>query len=84
MEEVIMIKADEWKLLIATSDESEAHLLRNRLASEGIRCKLMADPSYPGYAHGGRTREIQVFVPVGEFEASQQVVEIGEMEDDIQ
>jgi hypothetical protein len=83
VEEVIMTKADEWKLLIATSDESEAHLLRNKLASEGIRCKLRADNTYPGYPHGGRTREIQVFVPAEEFEVSQQVVEIGDLEEDI-
>jgi hypothetical protein len=79
MEEVIMTKPTEWKLLIATSDESEAYLLKHRLVSEGIQCRVRAENTFPGVPHGGRTKEIQVYVPVTEFEASQLVIESTEL-----
>lgn len=79
-----MTKPGDWKLLIATSDESEAHLLRRRLVSEGIQCKVKEESDYPGVSHGGRAREIQLYVPVAEFEASQQVVESDELGEDDQ
>lgn len=73
--EVIMTKPTRWKLLVATSDETEAHLLKHRLSSEGIPCRIEAESTYPGVPHGGRSREVQVYVPVTEFETSQQVIE---------
>jgi hypothetical protein len=79
-----MTKTNEWKLLIATSDETEAHLLRNRLVSEGIQCRIQEESTYPGVSHGGRTREVQVYVPITEFEASQLVIENTELEEDDQ
>ena len=84
MEEVIMTKSVEWKLLIATSDEPEASLLKNKLESEGIHCRLQIRNDYPGVPHGGKTREIQVYVPVAEFEASQQIVEFDEIDENDQ
>lgn len=80
--EEIMTKASDWKLLIATSDASEAQLLRHRLISEGIQCKVEEENQYPGVSHGGRTREIRVYVQVTEFESSQQVIEGGELGED--
>ncbi len=71
----------EWKLLIATSDEPEAFLLKNRLESEGIPCRLQVQDGFPGVSHGGKTREIQVYVPVVEFEASQQALELQEADE---
>jgi hypothetical protein len=84
MGEVVMTETAKWKLLLATSDESEAHLLKNKLVSEGIRCRVQAEKAYPGVPHGGRTREIQVYVPVTEFEASQLVIESTELGEDDQ
>lgn len=77
-----MTKTIQWKLLIATSDESEAYLLKHRLESEGINCRVQSHSVYPGVPHGGRTREFQVFVPVTEFESSLHVMESGDMEED--
>lgn len=82
VEEVVMSKPAKWKLLIATSDESEAYLLKHRLVSEGIQCLVQAENTYPGVPHGGRTREIQVYVPITEFEASQLVIETTELGED--
>jgi hypothetical protein len=73
-----------WKLLLATSDEPEAFLLKNRLESEGITCRLQISDSYPGVSHGGRTREIQVYVPDSEFEVSQQAMEMQEADENDQ
>jgi hypothetical protein len=81
-EEVIMAETVKWKLLMATSDESEAYLLKNRLESEGILCRVQTSRIYPGNSHGGRTKEFKVFVPVAEFEASQQALEYSEMGED--
>ena len=71
----------EWKLLIATSDEPEAFLLKNRLESEGIPCRLKVQKGFPGISHGGKTMEVQVYVPAAEFEASQQAMELQETDE---
>jgi hypothetical protein len=78
-----MTKTIQWKLLVATSDESEAYLLKHRLESEGISCRLQTNNVYPGVPHGGRTKELHVFVPVTEFESSLHVMEQSEMEEDV-
>jgi len=77
-----MTKDIQWKMLIATSEESEAVLLKTRLESEGIRCRLQVRKNYPGISHGGKTREVEVYVPLEEFEASQQIVELGEIDEE--
>ncbi len=64
-----------WKLLVATSDESEANLVKGRLESEGIGCLLEVKNRLPGETRGGRGREFLVQVAVSEFEVSQQVLE---------
>jgi hypothetical protein len=76
-----MTKDVSWKLLIATSDEPEASLLKKRLESEGISCRLQVRNIYPEVSHGGKAREFQVYVPGAEFEASQQALEQGELEE---
>jgi len=82
MEEEVMTKTIKWKMLVATLDESEAYLLKHRLESEGIQCRVQTGNAYPGISHGGRARELQVYVPVTEFEASQQAIDFNDMEED--
>ena len=77
-----MTESGNWKLLIATPDEAEVYLLRSRLESEGISCRIEALSSYPDKSHAGRSREFRAYVPVGEFEASQQVLEEDEFDDE--
>ncbi len=76
------MKDIQWKMLMATSEESEAVLLKTRLESEGIRCRLQVRKSFPGIPHGGKTREVELYVPLEEFEASQQIVDLGEMDEE--
>lgn len=78
-EEDFMTEAGKWKLLMATPDEAEVYLLKSRLESEGISCRVEAQNRYPEKSHAGRSREFKAYVPVREFEASQQVME----EDDL-
>ena len=70
-----MAEKSEWKLLVSTSDESEAYLVKGRLESEGIGCRLEVKERLPGETVGGRDRKFLVHVPVGDFEASQQTLE---------
>lgn len=77
-----MEKSERWKLLLATSDESEAYLVKSRLEGEGIPCKIEAAQPYPGAEHGGRTKEVSVFVPLVDFEASLQVLEEKDLEEE--
>ena len=77
-----MTESGNWKLLIATPDEAEVYLLKSRLESEGISCRIEALSSYPDKSHAGRSREFRAYVPVGEFEASQQVLEEDEFDDE--
>jgi len=72
---------ENWKLLMSTSDESEANLTRSRLEAEGIQCKMQVVSSFPGEKqHGGR-RDIRIFVRLESFELSQQVLEENTEED---
>ncbi len=73
---------DNWKLLMSTSDESEANLTRSRLEAEGIQCKMQIISSFPGEEHRGGGRDIQIFVRLESFELSQQVLEENAEEDD--
>lgn len=77
-----MTEKDRWKLLMATPDEAEVYLLKSRLESEGIRCRIEALNKYPEKSPTGRSREYKAYVPVGEFEASQQVLEEDGLEED--
>ncbi len=70
-----MAEKTSWKLLVATSDESEAVLVKGRLESEGIACLLEVKERLPGETGGGRAREFLVQVDVSEFETSQQIME---------
>ncbi len=70
-----MAEKTSWKLLVATSDESEAVLVKGRLESEGIECLLEVKERLPEETVGGLTREFLVQVDVSEFETSQQIME---------
>lgn len=70
-----MTETGKWKLLLATPDESEVYLLKRRLESEGIVCRVESQNRYPEKSHAGRSREFRAYVPVSAFEASQQVLE---------
>ena len=72
----------KWKLLIVTADESEAVLMKARLEGEGIRCHFKVKKEFAGASHGGKSGEVEVYVPLEEFEASQQIVESGEIEEE--
>ena len=78
-----MTGTEDWKLLIATPDEAEVNLLKGRLESEGISCRVDEESRYPGQSHAGRSREFRVYVPVGEFEASLMVLEDDEMDEEL-
>jgi hypothetical protein len=65
-----MAKDERWKLLLATSDESEAYLVKSRLEVEGIPCRIEAAQPYPGVDRGGRTKKVSVSVTLEDFEAS--------------
>jgi len=77
-----MAETGNWKLLIATPDEAEVHLLKSRLEGEGISCRVEALSRYPDKSHVGRSREFRAYVPVGEFETSLQVLEEDEFDDE--
>jgi len=78
-----MIGTEDWKLLIATPDESEVHLLKSRLESEGLSCRVDVQTRYPDKSHVGRSREFRAYVPVVEFETSLQILEEDEMEEEL-
>ena len=73
----------DWKLLIVTPDEAEVNLLKGRLESEGIRCRVDVQNRYPDRSDAGRSREFRAYVPVGEFEASLLVLEDDEMDEEL-
>ena len=77
-----MTESGNWKLLIATPDEAEVYLLKSRLENEGISCRIEALSRYPDQSHAGRSREFSAYVLVTEFEASQQVLEEDEFDDE--
>ena len=77
-----MTEPERWKLLIASPDEAEVYLLKSRLESEGVSCRVEVLNRYPDRSHVGRSREFRAYVPVGEFEPSLQVLEEDEMEED--
>lgn len=78
-----MTETGKWKLLMASPDEAEVYLLKSRLESEGLSCRVEALDSYPERSHAGRSREFRAYVPVGEFEVSQQVFEDDELEEEL-
>lgn len=78
-EEDFMTEAGKWKLLIATPDEAEVYLLKSRLESEGISCRVEAQTKYPEQSPSAGSKEYRAYVPVAEFEASQQVLEEQEL-----
>ena len=78
-----MTETGKWKLLIASPDEAEVYLLKSRLESEGIICRVEAQSRYPERSHVGKSREFKAYVPVSEFEASQQVLEEDELDEEL-
>ena len=78
-----MTEADKWKLLMASPDEAEVYLLKSRLESEGITCRVETRSTYPERSHVGRSREYRAYVPMREFETSQQVLEEDELEEEL-
>jgi len=78
-----MTGTGDWKLLMATPDEAEVNLLKGRLESEGINCRVDVQDKYPDQSHVGRSREFRAYVPVGEFEASLLVLEDDEMDEEL-
>jgi len=79
-----MAETGKWKLLMATPDEAEVYLLKSRLESEGIHCRVEALSRYPDESDAGRSREFRAYVPVNEFETSQQVMEEDYLDEDLQ
>ncbi len=75
--------AVQWKLLIATADGDEVHLLKGKLESEGIQCRIETRKEYPGSPNPGRPVEFRAYVPVSEFESSLQVLEDEEADEDL-
>ena len=78
-----MTETGKWKLIMATPDESEVHLLKSRLESEGISCRIETRTSYPEKSQTGRSREFRAYVPLSEFENSQQIVEEDYLEEEL-
>ena len=78
-----MTETGKWKLIMATPDESEVYLLKSRLESEGISCRIETLNKYPEKSQTGRSREYRAFVPVSQFESSQQVIEEDNYEEDL-
>lgn len=81
-EEGFMTETGKWKLLMASPDEAEVYLLKSRLESEGLICRVEALNRYPEKSHSGRSREFRAYVPVKEFETSQQIFEEDEFDDE--
>ena len=81
-EEGSMTETGKWKLIMASPDEAEVYLLKSRLESEGISCRIEAQSRYPEKSQTGRSREYRAYVPVNEFENSQQVLEEDNLEED--
>ncbi len=78
-----MTGTGKWKLMIATPDEAEVYLLKSRLESEGISCRVETQNRYPDKSHVGRSREFRAYVPIDDFEASQQVFDEDEIDEDL-
>ena len=78
-----MTETGKWKLLVATPDEAEVYLLKSRLESEGISCRVEAQNRYPDKSHVGRSREFRAYVQISDFENSQQVIEEDDLEEDL-
>lgn len=77
-----MTESGKWKLLAVTPDEAEVQLLRGRLLSEGITCRIETAKSYPGPPHGGGLLEYKAYVPVSDFEASQQILDEEDLDEE--
>jgi hypothetical protein len=76
-----MTETGKWKLLMASPDEAEVYLLKSRLESEGLVCRVEELSRYPEKSPTGKSREYRAYVPLGEFETSQQVFEEDELDD---
>ena len=78
-----MTESGKWKLLITTPDEAEVYLLKSRLESEGVICRVEALNRYPDESSAGQDREFRAYVPVSEFESSQQILDEDDLEEDL-
>lgn len=77
-----MTQDRRWKLLVATPDESEAYLIKRMLDGEGLPCRIESEREFPGSEHGGKRREVRVYVTLEDFEVSQQILEERDREED--
>ncbi len=77
-----MTVAVQWKLLVVTPEESEAHLLKSRLEGEGIQCRLDSFKAFPAMSSTGLGREFKLYVPLADFEACQEVLGEQDSEED--
>jgi hypothetical protein len=82
-EEGLMTETGKWKLLMASPDEAEVYLLKSRLESEGLACRVEALNRYPEKSPTGKSKEYRAYVPVGEFETSLQIFEEDELEEEL-
>ena len=78
-----MTESGKWKLLISTPDEAEIYLLKSRLESEGVICRVESLSRYPDESSAGQSREFRAYVPVSEFESSQQILDEDDLEEDL-
>ncbi len=72
----------EWKLLTVTPYESEAHLMQSRLDDEGIQCRLDSFKAFPAMSSTGLGSQYKLYVPLADFEASQEVFQEQDPEED--
>ena len=82
-EEDSMTENGRWKLLVTTSDEAEVYLLKSRLESEGVICRVETLGKYPDESSAGQTREFRAYVALSEFESSQQILDEIDLEEDL-
>ena len=78
-----MTQKGNWKLLMTTPDEAEVYLLKSRLESEGVNCRVEALDTFPEKSQSGRSGKFRAYVPVTQFEISQQILEEDYLDEDL-
>ncbi|NOY87573.1 MAG: hypothetical protein GXP52_09795 [Deltaproteobacteria bacterium] len=77
-----MMKDERWKLLVATSDESEINLAKRHLDAEEVQCRIEVRTHFAGDDKAGRARRFFLYVELDDFERGQQVLEGTDWEED--
>ena len=77
-----MMKDERWKLLVATSDESEVSLVKHHLEAEGILARIEVKTHFAGADNAGREKRFFLYVELDDFETGQQVLEGTEREEE--